>query len=78
MGIDQPNCTEGQWILGEAELFSFALADTAWQGLQVQIFSHTCPILFDQARRADRRGLSRLSESARAEDVGSVRVGEVE
>lgn len=44
--IDQPDFTEGQWILSEAELFSSALADAAWQGLQEQIFTHTCPVLF--------------------------------
>ena len=48
MGIDHPGCTEGQWILSEAELFSSALADTAWQGVQEQIFSHVCPVLFTQ------------------------------
>ena len=45
LGIDQPDFTEGQWILSEAELFSSALADTAWQGLREQIFTHTCPVL---------------------------------
>ena len=32
MGIDHPDFTESQWILSEAELFSSALADTAWHG----------------------------------------------
>ena len=45
LGIDQPDFTEGQWILSEAELFDSTLADTAWQGLQGQIFTHTCPVL---------------------------------
>ena len=46
LGIDQPDFTEGQWILSEAELFGSSLADKAWQGLQEQIFTHTCPVLF--------------------------------
>ena len=45
LGMDQPDFTEGQWILSEAELFDSPLADTAWQGLQAQIFTHTCPVL---------------------------------
>ena len=48
LGIDQPDFTEGQWILSEAELFDSSLADTAWQGLQEQIFTHTCPVLFSK------------------------------
>ena len=46
LGIEPPDFTEGQWILSEAELFDSPLADTAWQGLQKQIFTHTCPVLF--------------------------------
>ena len=45
-GIDSSAFTEGQWLLSEAELFSSALANAAWQGLQEQIFTHTCPVLF--------------------------------
>lgn len=46
LGIEPPDFTEGKWILSEAELFDSPLADKAWQGLQQQIFTHTCPVLF--------------------------------
>jgi hypothetical protein len=46
--IDQPDFTEGQWILSEAELFDSSLADTTWRGLQAQIFTHTCSLLSTQ------------------------------
>lgn len=46
VGIEPPDFAEGHWILSEAELFDSPLADKAWQGLQQQIFTHTCPVLF--------------------------------
>ncbi|HSL03726.1 MAG TPA: hypothetical protein VK901_09335 [Nitrospiraceae bacterium] len=62
MAIDLPDFTEGQWILSEAELFSSALADKAWQGLQEQIFSHTCPVLL--AKPGEPIGAGELIEVA--------------
>ena len=62
LGIDQPDFTEGQWILSEAELFSSALADTAWQGLREQIFTHTCPVLL--SKRGEPIGGGELIEVA--------------
>ncbi len=51
MGIKNPDCTEGQWILSEAGLCSSPLADKTWQGLQEQIFTHTCPVLLSSGPR---------------------------
>ncbi|HSL05661.1 MAG TPA: hypothetical protein VK901_19225 [Nitrospiraceae bacterium] len=81
----QPNFTEGQWILSEAELFDSALADAAWQGMQEQVFSHTCPCLLTKPGEAIGEGrtggggahpgrLSRLSERADLEDVDGVMI----
>ena len=56
MGIHHPDFTEGQWILSEAELFESSLADAVWRGLQGEIFTHTCPVLFTRPGEASGGG----------------------
>lgn len=45
-GFEPPNGLEGDYIIGQAQLFDSLLADKAWEGLQRGIFTHTCPLLF--------------------------------
>lgn len=37
---------EGDFIVGTARLFDSRLSDVAWRGLQREIFSHVCPMVF--------------------------------
>lgn len=37
---------EGDYVIAEAVLFDSPLADAAWEGLQLGIFSHTCAMTF--------------------------------
>lgn len=47
-GFELPKGLEGDYIIGQAQLFDSLLADKAWEGLQRGIFTHTCPVLFRQ------------------------------
>lgn len=46
LGIELPMELDGDYIIGQAQLFDSPLADAAWLGLQRNIFTHVCPNIF--------------------------------
>ncbi|QOJ34051.1 MAG: hypothetical protein HRU82_03400 [Nitrospira sp.] len=46
IGVDVP--VEGACLVGEAQLFNSRLADKAWEAIQRGIFTHVCPLLYQQ------------------------------
>lgn len=49
LGVDVP--VEGACLIGEAKLFNSRLADKAWDAIQRGIFTHVCPILFQEQNK---------------------------
>ena len=59
--IEIPTEPEGDFIIGTARLFDSALAQKAWEGLQLGIFTHVCPMIFTPAESPGMQRLAQVS-----------------